>query len=308
VHYVPLDADLRSADPRPSLTPARAPSLFVFPAQSNFSGVRHPLGWVRDAQRSGYQVLVDAAAFAPTSPLSLAEVPADFVALSFYKMFGYPTGVGALVARRDALRRLRREYFGGGTVDFASVQNPMARARSGAEGFEDGTPNFLAMAAVADGLGWLARIGMPAIQAHVARLTRALLERLSAVGDRIELYGPATPRERGGTVTFNVRTAGAVLPYESVEAAARTRGIAVRGGCFCNPGAAERAFSIPARRARACLRDSRFTMSRFRACLGDRPVGAVRASVGIPTTTADLDRLIDLVCELDREGSRLRAS
>jgi hypothetical protein len=61
-----------------------------------------------------------------------------------------------------------------------------------------------------------------------------------------------------------------VLDYEIVEAAAREHGIAIRGGCFCNPGAAEQAFSIPARRSRACLRRE-FSVPRFRACLGKRP-------------------------------------
>ena len=122
----------------------------------------------------GYRVLVDAAAYAATSPLSLAEVPADFVAVSFYKLFGYPTGVGALVARRDALALLRRGYFGGGTVQFASVQNRLALARPGAEAFEDGTPNFLAMPAVCDGLRWLRRLNMRAVDCHVSRLTSRL--------------------------------------------------------------------------------------------------------------------------------------
>jgi len=151
VVYVPLDDELRGAEPAPWLTPPKAASLFAFPAQSNFSGVRHPLAWAGDARRRGYRVLVDAAAYAATSPLSLARVPVDFVAVSFYKLFGYPTGVGALVVRRDALAILRRRYFGGGTVQFASVQNRVALARPGAEAFEDGTPNFLAMPAVCGG-------------------------------------------------------------------------------------------------------------------------------------------------------------
>ncbi len=36
--------------------------------------------------------------------------------LSYYKIFGYPTGLGALVARKDALAALRPRYFGGGTA------------------------------------------------------------------------------------------------------------------------------------------------------------------------------------------------
>jgi selenocysteine lyase/cysteine desulfurase len=297
VEYVPCDSELRGLDPLPWLTKARAPSLFAFPAQSNFSGVRHPLGWVSQAQRQGYRVLLDAASYASTSPLSLSEVPADFVALSFYKLFGYPTGLGALIAKREALATLKRGYFGGGAVQFASVQNRLARIKPGAEGFEDGTPNFLAMPAICDGLEWLRQIGMERIQNHVACLTEKLLRGLTGLGDRICLYGPRDARARGGIVTFNLRRGGRVLPFEMVEAAARDCGIAIRGGCFCNPGAAEHAFGIPAGKARACLRGD-FTVAGLRACLGDRAVGAVRASMGIATSMRDLDSLLDFAVRL----------
>jgi molybdenum cofactor sulfurtransferase len=43
-------------------------NLFAFPAQSNFSGVQHPLELVAHAQRKGWDVLLDAAAFVPTNP------------------------------------------------------------------------------------------------------------------------------------------------------------------------------------------------------------------------------------------------
>ena len=293
VVYVPLDQELRAANPEPWLRPPKAASLFAFPAQSNFSGVRHPLAWAADAQRRGYRVLVDAAAYAATSPLSLSDVPADFVAVSFYKLFGYPTGVGALIARRDALASLRRGYFGGGTVQFASVQNRLAVARPGAEAFEDGTPNFLAMPAVCDGLRWLRRLNMRAVDCHVSRLTSRLIERLGRVKG-VEIYGPNSMDERGGTVAFNAGRNAAWFPYEAVEAEARRRGIAIRGGCFCNPGAAERAFGFSPAASRACLRGG-FSLGSFRACMGDRPVGALRASIGVPTTPGDIDRLIEFV-------------
>jgi selenocysteine lyase/cysteine desulfurase len=85
-----------------------------------------------------------------------------------------------------------------------------------------------------------------------------------------------------------------VLPYELVEGIARELGVAIRGGCFCNPGAAEHAFGIPAHLARACMRDE-FTLPRFRACLRGGAVGAVRASVGVATNDDDLDRLLDCI-------------
>jgi selenocysteine lyase/cysteine desulfurase len=76
--YLPLTGGLRMADDRLPAVGSR-PSLFAYPAQSNFSGVRHPLELVERARSDGYAVLLDAAAYAPTSRLDLRAVPADFV-------------------------------------------------------------------------------------------------------------------------------------------------------------------------------------------------------------------------------------
>ncbi len=288
--YVPLGTDLRSRDPGEWLLPAGGPSLLAYPAQSNFSGVQHPLRWVVDAHRRGYKVLLDAAAYAPTNRLSLRETPADFVAISFYKMFGYPTGVGALLARREALALLERDFFAGGTVQFVSLQNLLVRKKPGGEGLEDGTPNFLAMPAVADGLDWLDGIGIGAAQAHVSAMTDRLLKGLAALGGKVHLYGPPAMGARGGTVPFNLSRKGKLMTFEAVEAQARAAGIWLRGGCFCNPGAAEKAFAMDAERMRACL-EGTFSITKLREHL-QGPVGALRASVGIATNEQDIGRLL----------------
>ena len=112
-------------------------NLFAYPAQSNFSGVQHPLDWIEIAHARGWDVLLDAASFTPTNRLDLGRWQPDFVVQSFYKMFGYPTGVGCLLARRAALAKLRRPWFAGGTITVASVQGdkllPRGR-RSGVRG------------------------------------------------------------------------------------------------------------------------------------------------------------------------------
>jgi len=276
--------------------------LVAFPAQSNFSGVRHPLELVAEARSLGFDVLLDAASFAGSCALSLRRCPADFVALSFYKLFGYPTGLGALVARREALARLRRPWFAGGTVTYASVQADSHRWRPGAEGFEDGTPGFLDVGALEPGFALLDEVGMDRLGAHVARLTARLLEGLLALHHRdgaplVVVYGPRDDVDRGGVVTFNVCNGdGSVRPYGEVEEAARRAGVAVRGGCICNPGAAEVAFGYEPARATECLRllGAAFTVARFAECLG-RPVGAVRASLGLANDERDIDRLIAVV-------------
>lgn len=55
-----------------------------------------------------YLVLLDAAAFLPTHSLDLTAHPADFVVASFYKMFGFPTGLGALVLRTELVPHLNK--------------------------------------------------------------------------------------------------------------------------------------------------------------------------------------------------------
>ncbi len=304
VTYAPLDDELRIADEE-LFTGTTAPSLFAFPAQSNFSGVQHPLGLVGDAQRAGYAVLVDAAAFVPTNPLRLDVVRPEFIALSFYKMFGYPTGVGALIARRDALAALDRPWFAGGTVEFASVQHRTHMLKAGAEAFEDGTPNFTALAAVPAGLDWLGNIGMEHVKRHVSRHTALLLTELADLhhangGSMTRVYGATDGRARGGTVAFNVLDrSGRAVPYQEVERTALEHGVSIRGGCFCNPGAAEHAFAFPGAETLACMERARrdgFSVEGFAQCLGGEvAVGAVRASLGIATSEADIARLIRVV-------------
>jgi selenocysteine lyase/cysteine desulfurase len=118
-------------------------NLFVFPAQSNFSGVKHPLDLTERAHGKGLDVLLDAAAYVPSSRLDLSVVKPDFVTISFYKMFGYPTGIGALLIRRSVFKKLKRPWFAGGTVNFASVQGNGHYLSPNEAAFEDGTVNYL---------------------------------------------------------------------------------------------------------------------------------------------------------------------
>ncbi|MBI2828335.1 MAG: aminotransferase class V-fold PLP-dependent enzyme [Acidobacteria bacterium] len=155
-----------------------ADNLFAYPAQSNFSGVTHPLDLVDEAHAAGWDVLLDAAAYVPANRLDLRAEKADFVSVSFYKMFGYPTGIGCLLVRNAALPKLRRPWFAGGTVNFATVQGRRHILAPGEAGFEDGTLNYLAIPAVEIGLRHLAAVGIETIQTRVRCLTGWLLKQL----------------------------------------------------------------------------------------------------------------------------------
>lgn len=38
-------------------------------------------------------------------------------------MFGYPSGLGALLVRKDASKLLNKVYFGGGAVDYCTAED-----------------------------------------------------------------------------------------------------------------------------------------------------------------------------------------
>ena len=283
---------------------AGPPRLFAFPAQSNFSGVKHPLALIDAARARGWQVLLDAAAYVPTNPLDLQLHQPDFVALSFYKMFGYPTGVGCLLVRKDALASLKRPWFGGGTVNFATVQGRLHVLSAGEAGFEDGTLNYLSIPAVAIGLRHLQRVGIETIQTRVACLTEWLIARLLALRHAngkplVRLYGPANMVRRGGTVTMNFYDpAGHLVDYRRVEELAAQQGISLRTGCFCNPGAGETAEGIAEADLRAGVADagSQINLRHFLHFLqreGGKSAGAIRVSLGVASNLADVERYAD---------------
>ena len=113
------------------------PSLFVMTCQSNISNTKNPLSVAEYASTLGYNTVLDAAALAPTSVLSLSDTSIDAIAISFYKMFGFPTGVGALVVKKSFLSQLRRPWFAGGTVDVVQVPGSIVtRAKEPHEQFE----------------------------------------------------------------------------------------------------------------------------------------------------------------------------
>jgi selenocysteine lyase/cysteine desulfurase len=281
-------------------------NLFAYPAQSNFSSVQHPLEWVEKAQAAGWDVLLDAAAFAPTNPLDLSKVKPDFVPLSFYKIFGYPTGIGALIARKEALAKLHRPWFAGGTITVASVQGDKYYLADGHTAFEDGTPDYLDIPAVEIGLKHIESIGYEAIHARVKCLTGWLLDKLTqmkhSTGEPLaRIYGPTTTERRGGAVTVNFfNKDGRAIDHHFIESEANKVNISLRTGCFCNPGAGEIALGISRVELDVCFtspgHEDRLSLDDFRLCIDGKNSGAVRISTGMVTNFNDVQAFLHF-CE-----------
>lgn len=275
--------------------------LLAFPAQSNVSGVKHPLGWIEKAQALGWDVLLDAAAYVPTSRLDLKQVKPDFVSVSFYKIFGYPTGIGCLLVKKSKFDLLKKPWFAGGTVVAVAVNYGAHFLASDHERFENGTVNYLDIPAISRGIDFIEGIGMERINRRVKHLTNELIQRMQSLRHEngaplIRIFGPKDMKLKGGTIIFNVSDPeGHVFPFEGVEQQANTALISLRTGCFCNPGIDEINYCVTVEEM-AKYFSSRKTgnMHDMFEFLGYMR-GAIRISVGIPTTMGDIERFIQFL-------------
>ena len=112
----------------------------------------------------------------------------------------------------------------------------------------------------------------------------------------MKVYGPVATEGRGATIAFNIHNVtGAVVEHREVETRAADAGISLRTGCFCNPGAGEVALGLSAAELDRCFTESgdRMTKEDFGRCLeGGKSPGAVRVSLGLASTFADVHAFI----------------
>lgn len=285
--------------------------LFGFPAQSNVSGVKHDWEWVKTAKEKGWDVLLDAAAFVPSSQLDLKKVCPDFVSVSFYKIFGFPTGIGALLVKKSSFSKLKKHWFAGGTVDYVSVKESNHLLIHNHERFENGTLNYLDIPAVTLGLNFIKSIGMDRITERVTGLTKVFLEEMTKLKHSngtpiVRMFGPSNTENRGGTVILNFQCPDEnVFPFDWIEEQANKQLISIRSGCFCNPGIDETNHCVSneemakyytSRKEKEF--DSTTGYLKYMSQLIGRMRGATRVSFGIATTSKDIARFVEFVNEL----------
>ena len=279
-------------------------NLFAYPAQSNFSGVQHPLEWIdagararlgRAARRG--RVRADE----PARPLRWH--PTSSRSRSTRCSAGRPASA-CLLARREALAKLERPWFSGGTIVAAFVQREWyqsAARRGPLRGRHGRLPQ---PARGRDRARLLDRIGIErdprargGARPGAARRARraAPLGRL-ARGDDLRpdaARSGAAPRSRS---TSSTRTAASSTSATSTGSPGGTS-ISLRTGCFCNPGAGEIAFTI----SRETLVGGEFgdgmTLDDYVQAIGLPSGGAVRASLGLASNLADVERFAAFAAE-----------
>lgn len=249
--------------------------LFATPAENNFNGLRPPLHQLlqpfldsRSKSMDNFPIpvhrtpsdtchwltLVDCAKYLSTNTFSLSTYPVDFLVLSFYKIFGYPTGLGALIIRNETLQLLQRNiYFGGGSVQYISpFDDCPVQYKSGIHGLIYGTIPFTTILSLSYGFQLITgRLSYRSISLHTQCLTEYCRNEMRKMkysngqnlclfyGERNEVltkkgysYGPI--------LNFNLYNSdGRFLSPRLIQRIASDHQIMLRIGTFCAPGASQ---------------------------------------------------------------------
>jgi selenocysteine lyase/cysteine desulfurase len=215
-------------------------------------------------------------------------------------MFGYPTGVGALIARKDFLRKLKRPWFSGGTVDIVGFPRTVTESKVEWERFEEGTLNYTALIAIPAGLNLLNGLisgPTPMLPLRLGILHQWIHEALERIihSNGAPVVKVLTPRRdptgRNGaqmgyilSLTFHTPTGNHIRPTE-VSNRAADMGISLRTGCMCNPGGAIGLLGLRDEMVR--IWDTVTEYADIEKFFGE-DVGVIRLSLGLVTNFRDV--------------------
>jgi cysteine desulfurase / selenocysteine lyase len=236
----------------------RGPKLVCVAHVSNVLGTINPIPEIaRMAHEAGALLVVDGAQAGPKLELDMAELGADFYAITAHKMYG-PTGVGALFGRRELLEEMP-PFIGGGSM-IRKVSKELITWADLPAKFEGGTPAIGEAIGFGEAVRWLDQLGLPAAHAAEVELTSYALERIGE-SPGLTVFGPPAGDDRGGIVSFAM---DGVHAHDVSEILDR-HGVAVRAGHHCAQVLMER-LGVPA---------------------------TTRASFAVYNTRDEVDRLID---------------
>lgn len=295
----------------------RAPDrlqLLAYPGQSNMTGRQLPLNWpqrIREAaSKTGQKIytLLDAASLVSTSPLDLSnkQVVPDFVALSFYKIFGFPD-LGALLVRKESADVLmNKAYFAGGTVDAVttSARNWYARRETIHSALEEGTLPFHNILALDHAMNTHARLfgSMERVSRHTNYLRNQARNYLAAArhgnGTSVcTIYEHAQQGKYGPILAFNLKDSlGRIVSASEVEKLCIVKGIQLRTGGLCNPGGVSRHLGLTDGQILSNYR-SGYRCGGQSHLVDGTPTGVIRISFGAMSTKSDLQAFIKFIEE-----------
>ncbi|EDO48957.1 predicted protein, partial [Nematostella vectensis] len=300
------------------------PNLFAYPAMCNFSGKKFPLSWVGSIQnsslpgqdgRNSWYVLLDASSHVSTSPLDLQVCPADFIPVSFYKIFGFPTGLGALLVRNKSGNVLKKVYYGGGTALATISSERFHVLKKGIdERFEDGTLPYLDIIALRHAFDVLGQMtgSMSAVSDHTFSLARYVFQELVQLKHEngtpvFQMYCGtdfSSEQTQGPVINFNVvRANGECVGYTKVGQLANLSNIHLRTGCFCNTGACQYYLKLSNDKVKSHFQAGHVCGDQFDLIDG-QPTGSVRISFGYMSNFSDAWKFVQFLkkCFVEKQA------
>jgi selenocysteine lyase/cysteine desulfurase len=236
-------------------------ALLAVTGVSNVTGEALPIGLLATlAHLHGARLAVDGAQLVPHRRVDLATLGIDYLAFSGHKLYA-PFGAGVLIGPRDWLDAAPAYLAGGGAI--REVGTASTEWAASPQRHEAGSPNTVGVTALAAACDVLGALDPAVLAQHERDLHGQLIEGLAAIdGVHTARIWPDS-QDPAGIVIFTVDgyRPGLVAAVLSAE-----YGIGVRDGRFC-------AHPLLARMG--------------------LPDGAVRASMGVNSSTDDVHRLIE---------------
>jgi selenocysteine lyase/cysteine desulfurase len=269
--------------------------LVAVTGASNVTGEVWPLARLAAiAHEHGARLFADAAQLAPHRPIDMAASGIDYLALSGHKLYA-PFGAGALIGDAASLGAGAPLLQGGGAIELVTLDEVVCAGVP--ERHEAGSPNVVGAVALAAACRKLLTLGMDAVARHEQALAQRLRNGLAEVpGLELLALWEGAGVDRVGVAAFNLD--GYRHPLLAAILSAE-HAIGVRHGCFC-------AHPLMARLLGTADAEVQRLADELRS--GRRPPlpGAVRASIGLGTTTEDVDLLLDALDEIAVKGPRER--
>ncbi|MGP8125269.1 MAG: cysteine desulfurase [Nitrososphaerales archaeon] len=177
------------------------------------------------ARKAGATTFVDGAQAVPHMPVDVSAIGCDFYAFSGHKMLG-PTGIGALVGKKDLLSEM--DPFQGGGEMIREVFLDHSTWNDVPHKFEAGTVNIADSIGLGAAVDYLTALGMERVRNHELVLLRYAMETLSKVKG-FRNYGPQDENIKAGVISFNLAD---IHPHD-LATILDEEGVAIRSGNHC---------------------------------------------------------------------------
>jgi cysteine desulfurase/selenocysteine lyase len=212
-------------------------------------------GFIALANENNAYSVIDGAQAAPHMQVNVKNLQADFYAVSAHKCCG-PTGIGALLAKRELLERLPPWQGGGDMIDRVSFSGTTYNELPWK--FEAGTPNIADTIGFSTALRYLESIDFAAAIAHENQVHEYLISSMQS-RNTVDILG--NPERWVSVCSFNVKGSHPT----DVGTLLDQLGVAVRTGHHCAMPTMEY-FGLP---------------------------GTVRASIAFYNSIEEVDRFLD---------------